>query len=341
MDGALTLAASTLMSPMMVFFVLGVAFAAMSREVALPPILSQVLAALLLFAIGVKGGASLGVHGIDGDVVMKIAAGVALSVAMTVLAFAVLRRLAGLDGGDAAGIAAHYGSISIITFATMTLLLKLEGVAYDGWLVALAAMMEIPAILTALFLARLAVVGGVGIQGGGTATLGGGGGGLGVGPALGAVVQNPGVQLLVGAFALGWLAGEFNAAWDEDISSGLFPGVVCFFLLAQGLYVGRRLASLARRFDWRLAAFAILMPLAGAAMALVLSLALGLGAGNTALMMALAASASYLAAPAATRVALPGARPELYLTLSLCLTLPFNLVIGLPLYLALATWLAG
>ncbi|MEM9782040.1 MAG: sodium-dependent bicarbonate transport family permease [Pseudomonadota bacterium] len=346
MDGALLLA-----SPMVIFFVVGAFFAAISREVQLPPLVSRIFAMLMLFAIGVKGGASLGGHGLDGRVLTVIIAGIALSVAMTLLAFATLCRATSVRQHDAAGIAAHYGSISIVTFATMTLMLKAEGVAYDGWMVSLAALMEIPAILTALVLARLAVsssdVTVEMAEGGGAATMGSGasGGaaaeGGGFGASIAAVVQNPGVQLLVGAFAVGWLAGEINAGWDEDISTGLFPVVVCLFLLDQGISVGRRLASLRRRFDKRLAVFALAMPVIGAIAGLITGLVLGLSAGNTALMMALAGSASYIAAPAATRVALPGARPELYLTLSLCMTLPFNLLIGLPLWLALATWLAG
>ncbi|MEM6678154.1 MAG: sodium-dependent bicarbonate transport family permease [Pseudomonadota bacterium] len=350
MDTALPLALSTLVSPMTIFFALGVAFAAAARGVALPPFLARTLAVLMLFAIGVKGGASLAEHGLDGAVLTTILSGALLSIALTLIAFVALDRATILGRQDAAAVAAHYGSISIVTFATMTMLLKAEGVGYDGWMVAVAATMEVPAILTALILARLAVPAAtpalapaVALTAGGAATGPGAfsGAAAGMREACAGIFQARPILLLVGAFALGWIAGEMGADWQENVAYGFFPMVLCLFLLDLGLMVGRRLGRLFRRFDPRLALFAVLMPLAGAMLGLMTGQALGLGVGNTALLAALAASASYLAAPATLRVALPEARPELYLTLSLCLTLPFNLILGLPLYLFLASMFAG
>ncbi|MEM6972816.1 MAG: sodium-dependent bicarbonate transport family permease [Pseudomonadota bacterium] len=350
MESALSLVLLTLNSPVLVFFALGAGLAALSRSVQMPPIFSRMLGVLLIFAIGVKGGASLGTDGIDGRVLEALLAGLALSLGITLLAFSALSRSGVVERGDAAGIAAHYGSISIVTFATMSMLLKGNGIAYDGWMVAVAVTMEVPAIATALILARFAAApDSVAVAGGGSMTMGRittgrittGMGGPGFGDMLRALGDNKGIALLLAAFAIGILAGQFDASWDEKISLELFPAVLILFLLDQGMTVGRRLASLKRRFNAQLAAFAIAMPLLGAQLGLLLGLAAELGAGNTALLMALGASASYIAAPAATRIALPGARPELYLTLSLCVTLPFNLLIGLPLYLTLADWLAG
>ncbi|MEM7496472.1 MAG: sodium-dependent bicarbonate transport family permease [Pseudomonadota bacterium] len=349
MEAALQLAFSTLTSPMLIFFAVGAGLALLSRELTMPPMISRALGLLLIFAIGVKGGASLGEHGFGGDVLVALFAGLGLSVAMTVLGFMALRATTELPRADAAAVAAHYGSISIVTFATMSLLLKINGIAYDGWMVAIAALMEAPAILTALVIARLAAPSAQAAlstpDGGTTTSLGVGDsrteGQGGLLSALGTVAQDRGVQLLLGAFALGWLAGELGIGYEQDIAFGLFPALLCIFLLDQGLVVGRRLYRLAKRFEPRLALFAVAMPLAGGMIAVLLGAILGLSAGNTALLATLAASASYIAAPAAIRMALPEARPELYLTFPLCLTLPFNLIVGLPLYLAAATLIAG
>ncbi|MEL6766944.1 MAG: sodium-dependent bicarbonate transport family permease [Pseudomonadota bacterium] len=349
MDAALQLAFTTLTSPMLIFFAVGAGLALMSREIAMPPALSKALGLVLIFAIGVKGGASLGTHGFDEQVLFAALFGIFLSVGMTVIGFAALRRTTALPKADAAAVAAHYGSISIVTFATMTLLLKMNGIGYDGWMVAIAALMEAPAILTALVIARLAqpaAASAVSPAAGGTATMGSGGmgdggEGGGFGRALGLVAQDRGIQLLLAAFALGWLAGEIGVGYERDIAFGLFPAILCIFLLDQGLVVGRRLYRLARRFERRLALFAVAMPFAGGLVTVIIGALVGFSAGNTALFATLAASASYIAAPAAMRVALPEARPELYLTFPLCLTLPFNLIVGLPLYLVAASWLAG
>ncbi|MEL7172080.1 MAG: sodium-dependent bicarbonate transport family permease [Pseudomonadota bacterium] len=344
MDAALQLAFTTLTSPMLIFFAVGAGLALMSREIAMPPALSRALGLVLIFAIGVKGGASLGAHGLDEQVLFAGLFGVFLSITMTVLGFVALRRTTALPKADAAAVAAHYGSISIVTFATMTLLLKMNGVAYDGWMVAVAALMEAPAILTALVIARLAQPAGATAMpaaAGGVATMGSGGQGGGFGRALGLVAQDRGVQLLLAAFALGWLAGEVGVGYEQDIAFGLFPAILCIFLLDQGLVVGRRLYRLAKRFERKLALFAVAMPFAGGLATVLIGALLGFSAGNTALFATLAASASYIAAPAAMRVALPEARPELYLTFPLCLTLPFNLILGLPVYLVAASWLAG
>ncbi|MEM6488167.1 MAG: sodium-dependent bicarbonate transport family permease [Pseudomonadota bacterium] len=345
-----TIAVTTLGSPMLVFFLLGVVFAALARDLQMPPAFSRVLAALLLFGIGVKGGAAIGTVGFGPDVATAIAAGVALSVAMTALAFYALRASVSLNTVDAAALAAHYGSISIVTFGTMTVVLLAKGIAFDGWMMALAAMMELPAVLTALVLARFAVQpapaetaglqGGVAVAGGGRLALGGGDGGRSMLETCLKALGDRGLHLLLGAFALGWLAALVGADWKLDVQYGLFPAVLCIFMLDQGLFLGRRLLRLVRRFDPRLALFAVMMPLVGGALGLITGAALGMAAGNVALLATLAASASYLAAPAVTRAALPGARPEIYLTFPLCLTLPFNLIVGLPLYLAGALWLA-
>jgi hypothetical protein len=248
---------------------------------------------------------------------------------------------------DAAAIAAHYGSISIVTFATMAALLKANQIAYDGWMVAVAAAMEAPAIAMALILARAPLPETRADTPTGTAAaLAAGGGQIaasvpGIAGRLRGAFSETAVPLLLGALVLGWIAGEMGAEWQGGFVERFFPAALCFFLLGQGLGVGRGLPGLARTMTPRLLGFAVGMPLAGGALGLMAALAVGLSPGSAALMAALAASASYIVAPAAVRTALPEARADLAVTLALCVTLPFNLLVGLPLYLAAAQWLAG
>lgn len=345
METALILAAETLTSPMILFFVLGVAITLVQTELVLPSQVSKVLSLYLLFVIGFKGGASVAEFGADGRMLTTLAAGALLSFLMPLLAFGLLRAGTGLDRVNAAAVSAHYGSISIVTFATMAALLKASQVPYEGWMVAVAAVMEAPAILMALVIARSAL---------GQPALAGGvsGGTMGTGgvatvdrPDLGDAMRhaltNNAVLLLFGAFAFGWVAGELGAEWQGSFIERHFPAVLCIFLLDQGMGVGRGLKSAIGQINLRLGAFAIVMPLIGAVLGLLSGWALGLSEGGIALLATLCASASYIAAPAAMRAALPEAKPEIYLTLSLCFSFPFNLIVGLPLYLTAAGWLAG
>ncbi|MEM7527982.1 MAG: sodium-dependent bicarbonate transport family permease [Pseudomonadota bacterium] len=342
MDSALQLAVSGFTSPILIFFLVGCLLALMSRDLTMPPMISKALAFFLVFSIGVKGAANLGGAGDGAQLIVALVLGLGLAVVMTALAFGFLQRMVKLNRTDAAAVAASYGSISIVTFAAMSVLLKTNGIAFDGWMVVVAALMKAPALLAAVAFARLPAPATMSVAGGGAAALAGAsGGGGGFGRMIGTIAQDRMVQLLLGAFTLGLIAGELGIGYEQNIAFELFPVLLCIFLLDQGLVVGRRLYRLAKRFDKRLLPVAIGVPLLGGMIAVLLGTALGLSTGNTALLATLAASASYLSAPAAIRAALPGARPELFTTFPLCVTLPFNLVIGLPLYLAASAWLAG
>jgi hypothetical protein len=322
----LDLAAQNLTSPVILCFVLGLAAALARSDLAFPEAIAKGMSLYLLFAIGFKGGAAVSDHGVDLSLGLAVGAGVVLSFAIPVVAYALLRALArGVGPIDAAAVAGHYGSISIVTFVAGGALLAQQGIAAEGYMVAVAAAMEAPAIITALWLAT---------------RFGGGGAKL---DAEGwrEILLNGSIVLLLGAFAIGWATGARGMAEVAPLIETPFRGVLCLFLLDMGLVAGRGLRAARGIVTPGVLAFGVLMPLIGGALGLATGLALGLSAGGVATLATLAGSASYIAVPAAMRVALPRANPALYLTLALGITFPFNLIAGIPLWIALATLLAG
>lgn len=325
MHGIVDLAAANLLSPVVLFFTLGILAALARSDLSMPEAIAKGLALYLMMAIGFKGGVAVNVAGLTMAVITVAAAGIALGFLIPLIAFAALRATTKLETATAAAVAAHYGSISVVTFVAGTELLKLGGVVFDGYMVAVMALMETPAIVAGLWLASRD-------------------------PAAKAqkasrelmreVFLNGSVVLLMGAFAIGWITGEAGMKPVKPFFEDLFRGLLCLFMLDMGLIAGARLRN-AARVTWAMAAFAVYMPLVGASLGLGASLLLGLSVGNTALLAILCASASYIAVPAAMRLALPQADPAVYLTLSLALTFPFNLTIGLPLYLWAAERFAG
>lgn len=325
MGDILALAGENLLSPMILCFALGL-FAALARsELSVPEAAAKALSIYLLFAIGFKGGVAVANHGLDGRLLAALAGGIALSFALPFIAFAMLRAMSGMSRLDAAAVAAHYGSISIVTFVTATSVLAGRGIESEGYMVAVAAAMEAPAIVSALWLA----------------TRGAGGGSRMDAELWREILLNGSIVLLVGAFVIGLITGNDGMARIESFIVSPFQGVLCLFLLDMGLVAGRGLRSARGVIGAGAIAFGLMMPVIGAAAGLAVGLGLGLSTGGVALMMTLAASASYIAVPAAMRVALPEANPSIYLTLSLGVTFPFNLTLGIPAYVAVAAALTG
>lgn len=333
-----------LLSAPILFFILGAAIALAGARIPFPEGFGKALAAYLLVAIGLKGGVALS-GAVMGEVLPLLITAALLSFAMPVLGFALLRGPVGLDRTNAAAIAAHYGSVSLVTFVTATKLLEAQGVTFGGHMVAALAIMEGPAIISGLLLAGMAggAVSAAGSNGqGGTVTLSMGGGKDGgrLGAAVREAALNGSVLLLAGSLLVGLvigkpgldkLAGLFVAPWD---------GALSLFLLEMGYLAASRLRQ-AASLSPRLIAFGFIMPLLGAAIGLAVSLPLGLELGDTVLLVTLCASASYIAVPAALRHALPDADPGLSLPLSLAITFPFNILVGIPLYLALSRAILG
>ncbi|WP_299672213.1 sodium-dependent bicarbonate transport family permease [uncultured Roseobacter sp.] len=324
MEQILSLAATNLLSPIILSFALGVAAALARSDLSVPEAAAKALSIYLLFAIGFKGGVSVSAHGIDAKLGFTLVAGVALSAALPLIAFALLQVMTRLSRLDAAAVAAHYGSISIVTFVAATSVLESSGIASEGYMVAVAAAMEAPAILSALWLISR------------------GGDGQRMDSTLWReILLNGSIVLLVGSFFIGWATGEEGLNEISSFIAAPFKGVLCLFLLDMGLVAGRGLRERSDVLRPGVLAFGILMPVIGSLCGLGAGLLLGLSAGGVALMMVLSASASYIAVPAAMRVALPEANPSIYLTLSLGVTFPFNLTLGIPLYVAVATTMTG
>ncbi len=316
MNSILDLAITNLTSPMILFFVLGVLAALARSDLRIPEAIAKGLSLYLMLAIGFKGGAGAAAHGLTSQLVLALLAGIALSALIPLIAFQALRISTDLNRVDAAAVAAHYGSISIVTFLAAIQVLNTAGIAHEGFMVAVAAVMEMPAIFTALLLAN---------QNGKSMSR----------ETLREVTFNGSIVLLVGAFVIGWITGEEGLKSISAFIIDPFKGVLCLFLLDMGLLAGRGLLESRGNLRWPVVAFGIYMPVIGAGLGLVAAMLVGLSQGGTLLMMTLAASASYIAVPAAMRLALPEARPSLYIPLSLGVTFPFNLTLGIPLYLYL------
>ncbi|MEL6505498.1 MAG: sodium-dependent bicarbonate transport family permease [Pseudomonadota bacterium] len=318
------LAGQNLLSPIVLSFILGLTAALAKSDLSVPEAAAKALSIYLLFAIGFKGGVSIADHGVDASLVMSLIAGLILSAALPVIAFGLLLTLTKMDRLNAAAVAGHYGSISIVTFVAGTSVLESQGIVAEGYMVAVAAAMEAPAILTALWLASR-----------------GSGSGRMDGDLWREVLLNGSIVLLVGSFAIGWATGAEGLKEIESFIVSPFKGVLCLFLLDMGLLAGRGMQSGRGSLGLGAVAFGLLMPLIGSLAGLGAGLLLGLSTGGVMLLMVLSASASYIAVPAAMRVALPEANPSIYLTLSLGVTFPFNLVLGIPLYLAMARIATG
>ena len=324
MEQILSLAATNLLSPIILSFALGVAASLAKSDLTVPEAAAKALSIYLLFAIGFKGGVSVAAHGIDAKLGLTLLAGIILSAVLPLLAFALLKVMTNLSRLDAAAVAAHYGSISIVTFVAATSVLESSGIASEGYMVAVAAAMEAPAILSALWLIS---------RGGDSRRMDS--------DLMREILLNGSIVLLVGSFIIGWVTGEEGLAEISSFIVAPFKGVLCLFLLDMGLVAGRGLRGRSNVLSPGVLAFGVLMPLLGSSLGAVFGVALGLSTGGVALLMVLSASASYIAVPAAMRVALPEANPSIYLTLSLGVTFPFNLTLGIPLYVAVATALTG
>ena len=320
----------TLLDPAILFFVFGVLAGMLRSNLQIPAPISRFLSLYLLMALGLKGGFALAHSGLTLEVAGTLGIAVLLAMIVPLLGYPLLRRL--LNGYDATALAATYGSVSAVTFITTIQFLENQHIAYGGHMAAAMALMESPAIIMAVLMAnrlrqQAGQTEGGQTEGGHTPT------------PLGKILHESftdGAQLLLlGAMLIGLLTGEAGKAAMAPFSVDLFKGMLAFFLLDMGLMTARNLGGLKGKSPWLLA-YAILAPLAHAALALGLASLAGASAGNAALLMALAASASYIAVPAVLREAIPEANPSLYFGLSLGVTFPLNLLFGIPSYAAIA-----
>lgn len=334
-----------LLDPAILFFVFGVLAGLLKSNLEIPPAISRFLSLYLLMALGLKGGFALAKSGLNAEVATTLGCAVVLAVIVPLLGYQIMQRF--LNGYDAAAIAATYGSVSAVTFITTLQYLESRGLSYGGHMAAAMALMESPAIILAVLLAnrlrqRSAVAqtgvvhAGVGVLAlGGAPAPGSAPNSVSLGQLLHEAFTDGAQLLLLGAMVVGMLTGAQGEAMMAPFSVDLFKGMLAFFLLDMGLTAARQLAQLGRPSPLLLL-YAVAGPLLHASLALGLALAFGIEPGNGALLMVLAASASYIAVPAALRYAIPEARPAFYIGLSLGVTFPFNLLLGIPLYVAVA-----
>ena len=328
-------------SPPVLFFFLGVIAVLVRSNIAIPKAATKLLSLYLLWAIGFKGGVELVASGFTADAVKAVALALALSLAVPAWAYLALRRV--VPARDAAAIAACFGSVSVVTFLTACSSLDQSATPFSGHMVAVMAIMESPAIVLSLVLLNLdkkrnqenpatpnptpakAPAASAAPASPRLATL------------LHESLLNGPVLLLLGSILVGVLTGQRGYAAFKPLCTDAFPGALAFFLLDLGLMAARRWRTVARA-PRLLLAFAIFAPLVNAAAAIAGSKLLGIGKGDAILLAVLAASASYIAAPAALRQAIPKADPALYVSLSLGVTFPFNIIVGIPLYSAVVAW---
>jgi hypothetical protein len=309
--------AENLISPVVLCFVLGIVARWLKSDLAVPEPVYQGLSIYLLLAIGLKGGSALAVTPF-GELLLPGVITLLLGLITPVSAYFLMRRFGRLGVEDAAAVAAHYGSVSVVTFLAAVEAVKRTGAETEGYLPALVAVLEVPGIIVALLFAS----GGGGTKGSWR-------------KALHEVVTGKSIVLLLGGLLIGALCGPAKLVDVQPFFAAAFKGALCIFMIELGLAAGKRLRD-AGKAGVRLLVLGCVIPVLHGALGVFAGIAAGLSPGGAVVLGAMAGSASYIAAPAAVRVALPGANPAYYLTLALGITFPFNLAIGIPLFQTLA-----
>ena len=325
----LALITQNLLLPAPLFFLLGLSSGFFKSDLTIPDSISSYLSIYLMMAIGFKGGVAMAHLGMPKvEVLYVITAGIAMSYFMPYLAYDILRKTTKLDNPTAAALAAHYGSISMVTFAAAISFLKSHEIHFAGYIVAVLALMEAPAIISGLHIAHKTAPETLVHKPEEKTFL------------TRDIFTNGAIMLLLGSFLIGWLTGDNGMEKMRAFLVDPFQGVLALFLLDMGLLVAKKLHHI-RRFTLPLVLFGFYMPLIGAAGGLCISKLIGLDVGTATLFTVLCASASYIAVPAAMRLALPEAKASIYVPMSLAITFPFNVAIGVPLYYTCAAWLLG
>ena len=303
-------------------FVLGLIAVAVKSDLRLPEALYQGLSIYLLLGIGIKGGVALSEASVQ-QVWLPILGTLALGIVIPILAFWIVGRLTRLDSVNKGALAAHYGSTSLVTFSAAIIFLESQQIEYEGFVTTLLAILEIPGIVVGLMLASRGL-----------------GRGLNWGESLREILTSKSIVLLAGGLLLGLTTGASGYERVEPFFGGLFTGVLALFLLEMGIVAGRRLPDV-KNAGLGLVAFSLGFPLIAGTLGVVVGSLTGLGLGGSVVLGVLSASASYIAAPAAVRLALPEASPGIYLTASLGITFPFNLIFGIPIMFAVGQLVEG
>ena len=314
----LSLLLDNLSNPALLFFFLGLLAVKLNSDLQIPESSSKFISVYLLFAIGFKGGQELAHSTFNSEILWSLAFGAILASLIPLYAFFILRKK--LNVSNSAAIAAAYGSVSAVTFVTTVAFLELEGIEFDGYMVAVMALMEAPAIIVGVLLLSYyskeensEKVNCIKIAK--------------------HAITNGSVLLILGSLVIGLLANEAQAEGIKPFTTDIFKGFLALFLLDMGISSGRKLSTFLEK-GWFPVAFGIVIPIVNGILVAIISGAITNSDGNRLLFSILAASASYIAVPAAMKLAAPKANPGLYLPMALGVTFPFNITIGMPLYLS-------
>lgn len=318
---------SNLVSPPVLFFALGVIATLLRSHLSFPEAVTKFLSLYLLMAIGFKGGVELAQGGVNGYAAVCLLAAIAMATLVPLYSVLLFRRV--VDPANAAALAATYGSVSAVTFIAAIEFLTQRGEAFSGHMIAAMALMESPAIVVGVLLVRMRANGQT--RRGGTAGIGG---------VLKEGMFNGSVMLLLGSMAIGAVASEKAVADLQPFTSGLFTGMLCLFLLDMGITAAERFGAV-REAGVALPVLGVALPIVNGLVAAFVAFFIGMTPGDALLFSVLSASASYIAVPAAMRMAVPEASPSLYVTMALAVTFPFNVAIGIPLFWTVTQWLGS
>lgn len=302
--------------PVLLFFLFGLTAGLLRSELRLPAPVYELVSLILLLSIGLKGGIELGKQPFS-DLALQALVVILMGAALPLIAFPVLRYVGRFSRADAAAVAAHYGSVSVATYAVASSYFNARNIDFEAHMPFLLTVLEIPAIVVGILLAR-----GISRD-------------VRIAAAAHEVFLGKGIVLLVGGLLIGWAVGSEGLAPMKPLFFDLFSGILALFLLEMGLITASQFGIL-RKHGLFLVLFGISMPLFSSVVGMTLGYALGLSLGGSAMLAILAASASYIAVPAAMRISVPEANPTLSLAASLVVTFPFNVLVGIPLYHAMA-----
>lgn len=309
-----------LTNPALLFYILGLLSVQIKSDLEIPPSTSKFISLYLLFSIGFKGGQELSHSHFSMEILWSVLFGLAVAALIPLYTFFILKRK--LNVYDAGAIAAAYGSISAVTFVTAVSFLDLQGMTFSGHMVAIMALMEAPAIIVGVALinmydtkAKKEVK---------------------MRKLVSHSFANGSVLLILGSLVIGLIVSDQQAEGIKPFTTDIFKGFLAIFLLDMGIVSGQKLADFFKN-GWFTLLFAILIPLFNGSVVAILSTAITTDIGNKFMFAILAASASYIAVPAAMKIANPKSNPSLYLPMALAITFPVNITIGMPLYLYLAS----
>ncbi|MFY0672997.1 MAG: sodium-dependent bicarbonate transport family permease [Bacteroidia bacterium] len=319
----LHLLADNLTNPALLFFVLGVLAVRLKSDLEIPPNSSKFISLYLLFSIGFKGGQELSHSEFSYEILWSVITGMLAAVIIPLYSFFILKRK--LSISDAGAVAAAYGSVSAVTFVTAVSFLEIEQIHMGGHMVAVMALMEAPAILIGLAMVKIFGKNEVHTEKKGLWSV------------IAHALTNGSVILILGSLLIGYLASEQQAQGIKPFTTDIFKGFLAIFLLDMGITSGKKLDGFIKN-GWFTLVFAIVMPLINGSLVAFISSLYIQEVGSIFMLAVLAASASYIAVPAAMKIAVPKANPGIYLPMALAVTFPVNITLGLPWYLTVAEW---